>query len=210
MSAAGEVTIVVLAKEPVAGRCKTRLCPPLNAAQAATVAEAALADTLAAVAATPAARRLLVLDGRAGAWLPSGFDVVPQPDGGLDLRLGAAIEAADGPALLVGMDTPQLTPALLRASAGTLMSDGLDAVLGPALDGGYWAIGMRRPRAEAFAGVPMSVEHTGEAQRRRLRELGLRWRELAPLRDVDTIEDASAVAASAPRSRFAAAVAAYR
>jgi rSAM/selenodomain-associated transferase 1 len=206
MSAAAAVTLIVIAKEPVAGRCKTRLCPPLTPAQAASVAEAALADTLATVAATPAARRVLVLDGRPGAWLPPGFDVVPQPDGGLGTRLGAAFDAVRGPALLVGMDTPQLTPALLRAGARTLMSEGVDAVLGPALDGGYWAIGMRRPRPDAFAGVPMSVELTGEAQRRRLRALGLRWRELASLRDVDTVDDARAVAARAPGSRFAAAL----
>jgi uncharacterized protein len=178
MNAVGAITIIVIAKEPVAGRCKTRLCPPLTPAQAASVAEAALVDTLAAVAATPAARRLLVLDGRPGAWLPSGFDVVPQPNGALDVRLGAAFDAARGPALLVGMDTPQLTPALLRAGARALMSEGLDAVFGPAFDGGYWAIGLRRPRAEVFTGVPMSTEVTGEAQRRRLGELGLRWCEL--------------------------------
>jgi rSAM/selenodomain-associated transferase 1 len=204
LSAVAGVTLIVIAKEPVAGRCKTRLCPPLTPAQAAALAEAALADTLAAVAATPAARRLLVLDGRPGAWLPAGFGVVRQPDGGLGSRLAAAFEAAGGPALLVGMDTPQLTPALLCAGARALVGDGCDAVLGPAADGGYWAIGLRRPRAEVFAGVPMSTEVTGAAQRRRLGELGLRWRELEQLRDVDTIEDARAVAAGAPRSRFAA------
>jgi uncharacterized protein len=205
LSGAG-VTLIVIAKEPIAGCCKTRLCPPLTAAQAASVAEAALADTLAAVAATPAARRLLVLDGRPGAWLPSGFEVVPQRDGGLDLRLAAAFEAAGGPALLVAMDTPQVTPEMLGAGAGALVGEGGDAVLGPAADGGYWAIGLRRPRAEVFAGVPMSTEVTAEAQRRRLGELGLRWRELEQLRDVDTIDDARAVAAGAPRSRFAAAL----
>jgi len=48
--------LVVMAKAPVAGRCKTRLCPPLDPAQAATLAEAALADTLQTVAWTPADR----------------------------------------------------------------------------------------------------------------------------------------------------------
>lgn len=205
LSAAAGLCLIVIAKQPVAGRCKTRLCPPLTLAQAAAVAEAALADTLAAVAATTAVRRLLVLDGRPGCWLPSGFDVVPQRDGGLDLRLAAAFEAAGGPALLVGMDTPQLTPALLRAGAAALLADGCDAVLGPALDGGYWAIGLRRPRREAFVGVPMSTELTCASQGRRLDELGLRWRTLERLRDVDAIDDARAVAHLAPRSRFASA-----
>lgn len=201
-----DVTVIVLAKEPVAGRAKTRLSPPLAPRQAAELAEAALADTLAAVAATPAARRLLVLDGSPGPWLPNGVDVVPQVAGDLGRRLGAAFDAAGGPGLLVGMDTPQLTPSLLRGAASTLMRDGVEAVLGPASDGGYWTIGLRRPRPEVFTGVPMSTPETAMAQRHRLRELGIRWRELAPLCDVDTIADARTVAARWPRTRFAGAV----
>jgi len=64
----------------------------------------ALADTLHAVLAAPARRRLLVLDGEPGAWLPPGFDVVPQCGGGLDERLAAAFAAVSGPALLIGME----------------------------------------------------------------------------------------------------------
>jgi len=204
MSGGNGTTLIVIAKEPVPGRCKTRLTPPLTPAQAAELAEQALADTLAVVAATPASRRLLCLEGRPGAWLPPGFDVVAQGGGGLDMRLAGAFEAAGGRALLVGMDTPQLTAQLLEPAARSLARDDVDAVLGPALDGGYWAIGLRRPCPEVFAGIPMSTGQTGEAQRRRLTELGLRCRELEPLRDVDTIDDARAVAAAAPRSRFAA------
>ncbi|GAB2471058.1 hypothetical protein GCM10027162_78090 [Streptomyces incanus] len=70
-------TLLVIAKEPRPGRVKTRLTPPFTPGQAAELAEAALADTLHAVAATPAARRVLVLDGAPGPWLPPGFDVVP-------------------------------------------------------------------------------------------------------------------------------------
>ena len=201
------VTLIVIAKEPLPGRCKTRLCPPLDHEQAARLAEAALADTLAAVASTPAPRRMLALDGSPGEWLPAGFDVVGQPAGGLGRRLAAAFDAADGPALLVGMDTPQLTPGLLADAIALLDGSGrADAVLGPASDGGYWAIGLRDPDREVFDGVPMSTAATAAVQRRRLSELGLRWRALGELRDVDVIDDAVAVAASAPRTRFAAAL----
>ena len=55
--------LLVLAKTPVPGRVKTRLCPPCTPEQAARVAAAALADTLAAVARTPAVRRCLVVEG---------------------------------------------------------------------------------------------------------------------------------------------------
>jgi hypothetical protein len=80
-------------------------------------------------------------------------------------------------------------------------------VFAPAADGGYWAIGLREPDAVVFEGVPMSRDDTGARQRARLDELGLRTVELGPLVDIDDIADARAVAAAAPVSRFAAALA---
>src|SRR6516165_4192357 len=69
---------VVIAKEPVPGRVKTRLTPPFTPAEAALLAEAALADTLAAVAASPVSRHVLALDGARGDWLPAGGDGIPR------------------------------------------------------------------------------------------------------------------------------------
>ncbi|MFJ8791893.1 DUF2064 domain-containing protein [Streptomyces sp. NPDC102462] len=193
------ITLVVIAKEPRAGRVKTRLTPPFTPRQAAELAEAALADTLAAVADAPAARRVLVLDGSPGPWLPPGFDVVPQAAGGLDERLADAFAGCTGPALLIGMDTPQVTPALL-----TVDFAGCDAYFGPAEDGGFWALGLAVPAPELLRGVPMSTARTGAVQRARLVTAGLRVRDLPRLRDVDTAADARAVAAAAPGGRFAA------
>ncbi|MGC5039961.1 TIGR04282 family arsenosugar biosynthesis glycosyltransferase [Streptomyces sp. DT190] len=192
-------TLLVIAKEPRPGRVKTRLTPPFTPRQAAELAEAALADTLRAVAAAPAVRRLLVLDGRPGDWLPPGFDVVPQCAGGLDERLADAFARCTGPALLVGMDTPQVTPELLTVDFG-----GVDAWFGPAEDGGFWALGLAEPDPGLLRGVPMSTAVTGAVQRRRLVEAGLRVRDLPRLRDVDTAADAHAVAALVPGGRFAA------
>jgi rSAM/selenodomain-associated transferase 1 len=199
-------TLLVIAKSPVPGRVKTRLTPPCTPEQAARLAGAALGDTLAAVGrADRAARRLLVLDGAPGPWLPRDFEVVPQCSGGLAARLAAAFEAAAGPAFLVGMDTPQVTPALLDAGLAAL--ERADAAFGPALDGGYWGIGLRRPDPGVFRGVPMSEPSTGAAQRCRLAELGLTTTTLPTLRDVDTVADALAVASEAPDTRFAATLA---
>ncbi|MGW7281794.1 TIGR04282 family arsenosugar biosynthesis glycosyltransferase [Streptomyces sp. NPDC054844] len=196
-------TLLVIAKEPRPGRVKTRLTPPFTPVQAAALAEAALADTLRAVAATPARRRVLVLDGAPGPWLPPGIDVVPQCAGGLDERLADAFAGCAGPALLIGMDTPQVTPELL-----TVDFTGCDAYVGPAEDGGFWALGMARPDPALLRGVPMSTPLTGAVQRARLLAAGLRVRDLPRLRDVDTAADASAVAALAPHGRFAARLAA--
>jgi len=199
--------LLVIAKAPAPGSSKTRLCPPCTDEQAAELAEAALADTLEAVAATGCGGRTLVLEGAPGEWLPEGFEVVPQRGDGLAERLAAAFADRDGAALLVGMDTPQLRPELLDESLERLAEPGCDAVLGPAEDGGYWAIGMRRPRPEVFLGVPMSTERTARRQLIRMHRLGMRVAELPTLRDVDYWPDALAVAAVAPAGRFARTVA---
>ncbi|MEW2135639.1 DUF2064 domain-containing protein [Streptomyces sp. NPDC005409] len=197
-------TLLVIAKEPVPGRVKTRLTPPFTAAEAAGLAEAALADTLEAVAATPAGRRVLVLDGRPGPWLPQGFEVVPQCAGGLDERLAAAFASCTGPALLIGMDTPQVTPALLAPAIGPDAWQEYGAWFGPALDGGFWALGLAAPDPALVRGVPMSVPETGAVQFARLAGAGLRVGRLPSLRDVDTAQDARIVAGEAPGGRFAA------
>ncbi|WDF42137.1 DUF2064 domain-containing protein [Streptomyces sp. T12] len=189
-------TLLVIAKEPRPGRVKTRLTPPFTPKEAAALAEAALADTLDAVARTPARRRVLVLDGAPGPWLPPGFEVVQQCAGGLDERLAAAFAGCDGPALLIGMDTPQVTPDLL-----TVDWDGCDACFGPAEDGGFWALGLAEPDPVRLRGVPMSTPRTGAVQRARLADL--RVRDLPCLRDVDTAYDADLVAKATPGSRFA-------
>jgi len=195
-------TIIVIAKAPEPGRCKTRLSPPCTPDQAALLAAAALQDTLEAVAGSRARRKVVALDGAAGHWLPSGFEVVAQRGRGLDERLGAAFLDIAEPALLVGMDTPQLTAALLNDSLATL--EKTDAVLGHTVDGGFWAVGLERSFPSAFAGVPMSTAWTGAAQQRRLEALGLRVATLPMMNDVDYISDAIDVAAQAIDSHFAA------
>lgn len=206
------LTVLVLAKAPEPGRSKTRLAPVFGVQGAARLAGAALADTLAAVRATPGVRPVLVLDGvlspstcpeLAGlAGLVDGLEVVPQVSGTHAVRIAAAFDAATGPALLIGMDTPQVTPALLALD----LAGPHDAWLGLAEDGGWWALGLRDPRlaGPSLDGVPMSTPDTGRLQLARLRALGLRVADLPVLRDVDHPQDADAVAALAPGSRFAA------
>ena len=196
---------MVIAKEPLPGRAKTRLSPPCSPHDAAALAEAALRDTLEVVLRTPAARRVLVFDGDPGRFRDDGLEVIEQRGEGLGERLAAAFADIATPALLVGMDTPQLTPGLLRDGIRALARPAVDAVLGPARDGGYWSIGLKHYDAPAFAGVAMSAATTCREQRARLHALGMQVQSQPRLRDVDTIEDARAVAREAPGSRFAAA-----
>ncbi len=198
------VQVLVLAKEPVAGRVKTRLCPPLTPEGAARVAAAALEDTLAAVRRLDVARRVLVLEGD---YRAAGFVVQPQRGGPMSERLAAAFDDAERmPTLLIGMDTPQLTAALLREVVEVLRVH--PAVLGMAADGGWWALGMQNPDGALLRDIPTSQDDTGALQLARLVGHGLPVHLLPVLRDVDTIADALAVADLAAGSRFAAELAA--
>ncbi len=199
---------MVMAKAPVPGRVKTRLCPPCSPEEAAGIAAAALADTLAAVATCGAERHVIALDGAPGDWLPEGFEIVPQRGRAFAVRLASAWAVVGGPGIQIGMDSPQVTGAMLDDALDRLLAPQVGAVLGPAVDGGWWAIGFRRPCRGAFDDVPMSTRVTGAVQRPRLVELGLRVADLPMLRDIDTIDDAFELAAVLPDSRTASAVAA--
>ena len=196
-------TVIVLAKECVPGRVKTRLTPPFSSEEAAALAAASLADTLETVRSVRADRYLLWFDGAAPEG--TGFEVGAQPAGGLDERIAAAFDAVDDRAVLVGMDTPQLDPAVLQAVLDD-DDDDADAWFGRATDGGFWALGLDplAHRGDLVRGVPMSTAHTGAAQLLRLHAAGLTVRTLPELTDVDHVADARVAAAAAPGSRFAA------
>jgi glycosyltransferase A (GT-A) superfamily protein (DUF2064 family) len=198
--------VLVLAKTPVAGRVKTRLCPPCTPEQAARVAAAALADTLDTITAARAARRILVVEGDHPA--PPGWGRLTQRGGPLGERLANAFaDAAAMPTVLVGMDTPQLRTDQLHEAFQLL--GGAGAVLGHAVDGGWWLLGLRDPGdAIVLRDIVTSTPTTGAETESALLRRGLRVARVAALRDVDHAGDAHAVAAEcAPDSRFARTVA---
>lgn len=199
--------MIVLAKAPVPGRVKTRLQAAFSPQQAADLAACALRDTLTAVATARTGPRVLALDGELDGFAPqlaaAGFTVIAQRPGALGDRLAGAFSDVSGPALLIGMDTPQVAARHLEVDF-----DGADALLGLAVDGGFWAIGLsegaanRIDPARVFADVPMSTSRTGAAQLARLVGLGLTVSLLPPMRDVDTPADAEQVAAAYPDLEF--------
>ncbi|MET8090756.1 DUF2064 domain-containing protein [Micromonospora sp. NPDC005220] len=210
--------LLVVAKAPVPGLAKTRLCPPADPTQAARIAAASLLDTLAAVRATASAIPVLAHTGRfadaeCGAELSTalaGWHLLPQRGGTFADRLANAhadtAAAFPGrPVLQIGMDTPQIRPALLTAALGLFAEH--EAVFGPALDGGWWALGLRDPAyASALREVPMSTGDTGRRTLAALRGRGIRPALLPVQRDVDDWSTALAVAADLPGTRFAQAV----
>lgn len=198
--------ILVLAKQPVPGRVKTRLCPPCTPEQAAAVAHAAIEDTFDAVDASRAAGRVLVVDGHIP--LRRDWTQAQQADGGLDARLAyafAATACGGRASLLIGMDTPQVTPELLDGATEALQD--ADAAFGLAADGGWWALALRDPaHAQALRDIPTSRPDTGVRTLKALQRRGLRVAMLPVLRDVDTADDAWEIAAAYPGGRFGEAV----
>lgn len=195
------VTVIIMAKECVPGRVKTRLHPPFSLEDAAKIAQASLDDTIAAVGELDVRRVLCVQ----GVLEPvPGFEQIPQAGGGLDERIADIVDRINGPVLLIGMDTPQVDPELLRRVVETWPVD-VDAWYGPAADGGFWLLGLRRTdelrpfigdarRGDLVRGVGMSRDDTGAVQRARLTDAGLTVADLPELTDIDDIDSLRAVA----------------
>jgi len=210
--------LLVVAKAPVPGLAKTRLAAAVGAQAAADIAAAALLDTLdvvrqmrypSVVALTGELRESVRRHQLERAL--DGLVVIGQRGNGLGERLAnahadAARVAATAAVVQVGMDTPQLSAALLQAAVDSL--DAGDAALGPASDGGWWCLAVRTAElAGCLAKVPMSRADTGRATADALVAAGARTITTLPeLRDVDTLPDALEVARAIPGSPFAAAV----
>ncbi|MGH3789047.1 MAG: TIGR04282 family arsenosugar biosynthesis glycosyltransferase [Pseudonocardiaceae bacterium] len=214
--------LLVLAKAPVPGQVKTRLCPPASLDQAARIAAAAFLDTLDAVLAVPQVTPVVALTGDLAKAVDTetlterlrATTVLPQRGPTLGRRIAASITDAaavvgDRPVLQIGMDTPQVDATLLSRCLDLLDRDGVDAALGRATDGGWWSLGVRRPvLADLIADIPTSRPDTGARTLAALRAAGVQVVQLPELSDVDTWADAAAVSAGVPGGRFAAAVAA--
>jgi uncharacterized protein len=207
------VTLLVVAKAPEPGRAKTRLAATVGDLVAADIAAAALLDTLDAVTDTPVAARVVALTGDLDAAAGGtqirhrlkSFTVIEQRGADFADRLANAhADSAQGyPVLQIGMDTPQVTAALLADCARRLLQ--ASAVLGPARDGGWWVLGVQSPAmAECLRTVPMSQPDTGELTLKALRDNGIDVEPVELLDDFDVAADVAAVRdACGPDSRFA-------
>jgi len=187
------VTIAILAKAPVAGAVKSRLIPALGADGAAELAarmldhavgvacRAAIGPVVLWAAPDPTDRQFHSLQRK------HAITLARQPDGDLGARMHAAIVAAGAPVLVIGADCPALTAEHLGAAALALKDR--DAVVVPAEDGGYVLIGLRKPAPLLFSDMTWSTPSVMAETRKRLTALGLTWRELDALWDVDRPED---------------------
>jgi rSAM/selenodomain-associated transferase 1 len=193
-----QVAVAIMAKQPVAGSVKTRLCPPLTPEEAASLYRCFLLDKLDQV------RRLRTVspwlaytpqeaDGFFRRLAGEGFCLTPQEGRDLGQRLARLSEqllAAGHPAVvIIDSDTPSLPDSLLADAIEQLGDPRTDAVLGPAEDGGYYLVGLRRPAPALFDGVAWSTPAVLSETLARAAAQGLRVRLLSPWFDVDTGDD---------------------
>lgn len=191
---------MVFAKAPTPGAVKTRLIPALGEIGAAELQRQLIERTLrTAVAAGLGTAELWCAPGPEDPFFADcvkrhDIGLQAQGEGDLGMRMARALEsslATGSPGLLIGCDCPALTPVYLRAAAAAL-TDGNDAVLGPAEDGGYVLIGLARsPAAQLFEDIAWGTATVMQETRARLARGHWRWRELEPLWDVDRPEDLS-------------------
>jgi rSAM/selenodomain-associated transferase 1 len=182
----------VVAKAPLAGQSKTRLCPPLTPPVAARLAGAFLLDTLATVAAAGLAPRVICRDAaeqEALRALVGGQATVHVQEGA---GLGDALESAfrqglGGGAAVVGVlgaDAPTL-PAAVLADGCRAVATGYDVALGESDDGGYYLLAARAVHPVLFRDMAWSTSAVGAETRRRCRAAGLRTHLLPRWYDVD-------------------------
>jgi len=192
-----DVAVAIMAKAPRPGTVKTRLCPPLRAAEAAALYRCFLLDKIAAVGTLVGARPVIAYtpdDAHAEFdCLAPGFSLLPQRGDGLGARLlttlASLVAAGHAGAIAVDSDTPTLPSAFLQQAVDCLTQPGPDVVLGPTEDGGYYLIGMRAAHRELFDGVPWSTSGVLEITRRHAAAAGLRTAYLPSWFDIDTPDD---------------------
>ncbi len=190
--------LIVFTRYPEPGKTKTRLIPALGPDGAADLHREMIGRCLQAAKDAarrrPAAVTVSFAGGdqeRMASWLGPGPDFVPQTQGDLGRRMHDAFVHAFARgierAVLIGSDCPGIRPEILTAALDAL--NRCDVVFGPAIDGGYYLIGLRRPVPELFADMPWSTEKVLTETMQRARDLGLSVRLVASLQDVDRPED---------------------
>ena len=192
------IPVLLFAKAPRPGFVKTRLAAAVGEEEAVRVYRALGERVVRQVA--PVSHITVWYDPADAlfemrAWLGSSLDYRAQPGGDLGVRLREGFarhfsEWADRPALAIGVDAPALDSTIVASAARAL--ERTDVVIGPALDGGYYLLGLRAPQPTLLEGIPWSTDRVFAETRSRCERIGITPHVLPPLRDVDTRADAVA------------------
>lgn len=186
--------LIIFARAPRVGQVKTRLALQVGAAKACEIYRELLSTVIQNL------RKLRVVQvqfspadgaGELREFLPQGWGLTPQSPGDLGARLASAFESAfqNGAAkiVVIGSDCPSLKEKDVRDAWREL--DQHDLVLGPAADGGYWLIALKKPCPELLAGIPWSTDQVLAKTLAQAKQLGMRIQLLRILSDIDTLKD---------------------
>lgn len=213
-------TLLIMAKAPRPGHCKTRLCPPLSFEQAAELYRCFLQDTLAnacrALAHTSVPTTLVLTHPQGDEdamlrYLPPGTTLRVQPNGDLGARLtglfAESLADVGDRVVIIGTDSPTMPGVFLHDAFAALETH--DVTLGPARDGGYYLIGLKQLEPRLFTGVDWSTDRVYTQTLERARELSLRVHHLPVWHDVDTAADLDQLDCEIERSADAPHTAAF-
>jgi rSAM/selenodomain-associated transferase 1 len=191
----------VFAKQPLPGRVKTRLTPPLSPAEASALYGVALRESVTRFATVPA-EVVLCWTGRRR-WFARAFPghaLLHQGRGNLGARLArvtaALFAAGGGPVAVVGSDSPDLPVPLLDAAFAALAAADVAAI--PCRDGGYALLALSRSAPELFSGIPWSSSGVLAATQRRAAALGLRFATIGAWDDLDDLPSLHRLLARSP------------
>src|SRR5262245_21993360 len=195
--ASSPVAVAIMAKAPLAGQVKTRLCPPLSPDEAAGLYRCFLLDKIeqvrALAQATPVVAYAPPDHGATFSALAPDLSLLPQQGPDLGVRLDGVLrrllESGHGGAVAIDSDTPTLPVTLLQRAVDAFANPAIDGVVGPTEDGGYYLIGVREPRPELFVEMPWSTPDVLAETKQRASRRGLRLILLPPWYDVDTPDD---------------------
>jgi rSAM/selenodomain-associated transferase 1 len=198
-----------MAKAPLPGQVKTRLCPPLSPDEAADLYRCFLLDKIQQVRALERARPVIAYApedaGQIFGAMAPDLELLPQRGADLGVRLTGILERLlqsghDG-AVAIDSDTPTLPVRLLQQAVDRLADDPeLDVVLGPTEDGGYYLIGLKAPQPVLFTDMPWSTADVLPETMRRAETRSLRLAQLRPWYDVDTPDDLNRLRAELART----------
>jgi rSAM/selenodomain-associated transferase 1 len=184
--------LVVFARQPIPGTVKTRLAAAIGADASAEVYAYLLAHAVATAMMVDGGVILSLAEPADREWV-SRFGAQNEVQGGGDLgrRMAECFRRrfSEGAVkvVIIGSDNACVAPEHLTAAFDAL--DEVAVVIGPAQDGGYWLVGQRSPGVDLFSDIPWSSPETLAATRLRLGTLGVAWRELENLPDIDTVDD---------------------
>jgi len=195
-----DAALVIFARSPVPGRVKTRLLPVFTPEEACEIHRALLGDVVERSIRSVGATASITLAwsepppaGSFGIDLPDTIAVEAQAQGDLGERMAFAVQskmrAGFRRVVILGTDAPTLPGDHLAAAFAALRE--VEVVLGPAGDGGYYLVGLSKLRIEIFRDIRWGSPEVLAATHKRLRKLGVPYRDLGMWHDVDTPEDAA-------------------